>query len=59
MSDPPRYPDSDDATAAAGAADQLSGRPRWTKVALGILAIGALLLFIGLHVTGVFGPGLH
>jgi hypothetical protein len=49
MAHPPPYPDRGPTTST----------PRWVSVVGIIIAIGLVLLFVVLHLTGSVGPGGH
>jgi hypothetical protein len=36
-----------------------SATPVWLKVLFGAFLIGLVLVFVGLHLAGVLGPGAH
>jgi hypothetical protein len=59
MADLPSHPDSDDAGAGRGRDPNAGGTPRWVSVVGIIVAIGAVMLLVALHLTGVLGPGGH
>jgi hypothetical protein len=56
MADPPSYPDTGDDNGDRGSA---TGTSRWVPVLGIIIAIGLVLLFVVLHLTGTLGPGAH
>ena len=60
MADPPSYPDTGDDTGVGPDRGSTSGTPLWVYVVLGIIAIGLVLLFVVLHLTGGgLGSGTH
>ena len=55
MADLPPFRDTDEEReTGATCATQV-----WLKVLFAAMLIGLILAFIGLHLTGVFGPGAH
>ncbi|MPZ24279.1 MAG: hypothetical protein GEU28_12230 [Dehalococcoidia bacterium] len=57
MADPPPFPDSGDDTGAGPGRGPTTGTRRWVPVVGIIIAIGLVLLFVILHLTGIVGPG--
>jgi hypothetical protein len=53
MSDPPRYTGANDATVPVSNA----GWPTWAKVLAWVVPIVLVAIVVGLHLTGVVGPG--
>lgn len=57
MTDPSRYPDTEEDTGVGPDSGGAGGTPRWVFV-LGIcIAVVAILVFVVLHLTGTVGPG--
>jgi hypothetical protein len=60
MTDRRPYPDdTDDDTGVGHDRGSTTSRPRWLSVLGIVIAILLLLLIVGLHLTGILGPGLH
>jgi hypothetical protein len=59
MADQPPYPDTGDDTGGEPDRESPAGTPRWVAVVGIVIAIGLLLLFVVLHLTGGVGPGAH
>ena len=57
MAKPPRYPGTDEDTAARP--DREPGTPRWISVAVVAAVVLAVLVIVILHITGTLGPGSH
>lgn len=57
MADLPPYPDADHDTDFEPDHES-SRKPRWIY-ALGLAAIGVVILMVVLHLTGTVGPGGH
>ncbi len=59
MAEPPPYPSTGDDTAGGAGSGPAARRSR-RVTALWIIGIGLVaVLFVVLHLTGVFGPGSH
>ncbi len=58
MTDPPRFPQADDAGRGPdrGAANS---RSRWGLILGIILTVALVALIVYLHLTGTIGPGTH
>ena len=56
--DPERSRKTDKAAVGYGRRSA-TGTPRWVSVLGIIVAVGLVLLFFVLHLTGVLGPGAH
>jgi hypothetical protein len=59
MAGPPRYPNTGDDSGLDGDRSPASGTPRWVSVLGIVIAIGLVLLFVVLHLTGALGRGGH
>jgi hypothetical protein len=59
MTDLPPYPDSTDESSVATGRGPTPSKPRWVAVLGLIIAIGLVLLFVVLHLTGSIGTGAH
>jgi hypothetical protein len=57
--EPPRSRDTGDETGVGLGRGSASGTPRWVSVLGIVLAVGLVLLFLVLHLTGELGPGAH
>jgi hypothetical protein len=54
-----RSRDTGDETGVAPGRGAATGTPRWVSVLGIVIAVGLVLLFFVLHLTGVLGPGAH
>ena len=59
MANLPPYPDSNDDSGVGTGQGSPPATPRWVAVLGMIIAIGLVLLFVVLHLTGSIGPGAH
>lgn len=57
--EPHRSRDTGDETGAGPGRGWGTGTPRWVSVIGIVIAVGLVLLFFVLHLTGVLGPGAH
>jgi hypothetical protein len=51
--------DTDDETGVGPERGAATGTPRWVTVLGIVIAVGLVVLFVVLHLTGVLGPGAH
>ena len=51
--------DTDDETGVGPGRGAAAGTPRWVAVLGIVIAVGLVLVFVVLHLTGVLGPGAH
>jgi hypothetical protein len=54
--DPHRSHEAGDRAAVTPGGRSATGTPRWVGI---VVAVGLVVLFLVLHLTGVLGPGAH
>jgi hypothetical protein len=57
--DPNRSHEAGDNAALRPGGRSATGTPRWVSVLGIVVAVGLVVLFFVLHLTGVLGPGAH
>jgi hypothetical protein len=57
--DPDRSQETGDKAALRPGGRSATGTPRWGSVLGIVVAVGLVVLFFVLHLTGVLGPGAH